>query len=270
MPAAETSIGTAARRPTGRALRCPTTADGRRTRPIPPSIRQGSTRATPSILGGVEPTTTFVIDTSRNGVGPWQYPPDVYPEPEDWCNPPDRGLGVRPTTDTGSDLVDAFLWIKVPGESDGQCFRGTDGPLDPARGIEDPAAGQWFPQQAHELIAFADPALDPLTCNVKVRSHRGRRDEAPRVHRGPDRREPGYAAPEPVAPVVGVRGQRAGKGRGRGLVRAERQRRHRHGVPSATGPGARQRRPTCLVMGTGEAESVLQFRLDGMPAPPSG
>jgi endoglucanase len=119
-------------------------------------------------LGGVEPSTHFVIDTSRNGLGPWDFPEGVYPVHEDWCNPPDRGAGARPSTETGNPLVDAHLWIKVPGESDGQCYRGTGGPLDPARGIEDPAAGQWFVQQARELIANANPPLAPLDCNVKV------------------------------------------------------------------------------------------------------
>lgn len=121
-----------------------------------------------SILGGVQPTTRFVIDTSRNGLGPWQYPEGVYPAHEDWCNPPDRGLGLRPSTDTGVPLLDAYLWIKVPGESDGTCLRGTAGPLDPERGIEDPAAGQWFAEQARELIALADPPIAPLDCHVKA------------------------------------------------------------------------------------------------------
>ena len=35
----------------------------------------------------------FVVDTSRNGQGPWT--PPAYPDPQDWCNPPDRGLGLR-------------------------------------------------------------------------------------------------------------------------------------------------------------------------------
>lgn len=118
-------------------------------------------------LGDVEPTTRFVVDTSRNGLGPWRYPADVYPQHEDWCNPPGRGTGHLPTT-TGAGLVDAYLWIKVPGESDGKCYRGTTGPLDPARGIEDPAAGQWFPEQARELVALSSPALAPLTCQVTV------------------------------------------------------------------------------------------------------
>ncbi|MDQ7879143.1 glycoside hydrolase family 6 protein [Microbacterium sp. QXD-8] len=118
------------------------------------------------ILGGVEATTHFVIDTSRNGLGPWQYPVGAYPANEDWCNPPDRGLGLRPDTTTDVPLVDAYLWIKVPGESDGKCYRGTAGPLDPERGIEDPAAGQWFVEQARELIALADPPIAPLDCHV--------------------------------------------------------------------------------------------------------
>ena len=108
------------------------------------------------VLGDVEPTTHFVIDTSRNGQGPWDAPEGVYPSPEDWCNPPLRGLGHVATTRTGSELVDAYLWIKVPGESDGQCYRGTEGPLDPARGVQDPPAGEWFPAQARELIELAD------------------------------------------------------------------------------------------------------------------
>ncbi|WP_404434740.1 glycoside hydrolase family 6 protein [Microbacterium lacus] len=119
-----------------------------------------------SQLGGIEPTTRFVIDTSRNGLGPWQFPAGEYPAPEDWCNPPDRGLGLLPNTSTGVALVDAYLWIKVPGESDGKCFRGTPGPLDPERGMEDPAAGQWFVEQARELIALSNPHLAPLDCHV--------------------------------------------------------------------------------------------------------
>ena len=103
----------------------------------------------------------FVVDTSRNGQGPWTPPPGVYPDPQDWCNPPGRGLGLRPTTDTGNPLADAFLWIKTPGESDGQCSRGlTDtGGVDPEWGIVDPPAGAWFPQQALQLARLANPPL---------------------------------------------------------------------------------------------------------------
>jgi len=113
-----------------------------------------------NMLGSTAPTTHFVIDTSRNGVGPWQ-PPANHPagDPQDWCNPPDRGLGLRPTANTGKSLVDAYVWVKIPGESDGQCYRWTSGPLDPVRNMQDPAAGQWFPQVALELVHNANPPL---------------------------------------------------------------------------------------------------------------
>ncbi|WP_447726081.1 glycoside hydrolase family 6 protein [Sphingomonas koreensis] len=110
-----------------------------------------------------EPVTQkhAVIDTSRNGQGSWQPPAGKYGDAEVWCNPPRRGVGQRPTLDTGNPYVDAFLWIKVPGESDGQCYRGTAGPSDPERGMEAPAAGAWFAQQARELIELANPPLQP-------------------------------------------------------------------------------------------------------------
>jgi endoglucanase len=115
-----------------------------------------------TMLGGVASTTPFVIDTSRNGRGPWL--PPTYPDPQDWCNPPDRGLGLAPTLDTGLTWVDAYLWIKVPGESDGECTRGL-GPagetIDPEWGRLDPAAGDWFAEMALELAANADPPLGP-------------------------------------------------------------------------------------------------------------
>ena len=47
-----------------------------------------------------QPTTHFVVDTSRNGLGPWQCPSTYVSrpagEPHDWCNPPGRGLGLPP------------------------------------------------------------------------------------------------------------------------------------------------------------------------------
>jgi len=104
--------------------------------------------------------THFVLDTSRNGQGRWIPPADTPPgDPQDWCNPPDRGLGYRPTANTGQPLVDAYLWVKIPGESDGECYRWTEGPLDPVRGIEDPPAGQWFADMALELVQNANPTL---------------------------------------------------------------------------------------------------------------
>lgn len=110
---------------------------------------------------GLEATTHFVIDTSRNGRGPWAPPTRVYPDAQDWCNPPGRGAGLRPTLDTGNALVDAYLWVKIPGESDGECTRGL-GPIgteDPEWGLVDPPAGQWFPEMALQLARNAVPSL---------------------------------------------------------------------------------------------------------------
>jgi hypothetical protein len=36
----------------------------------------------------------------------------------DWCNVIGTGFGVRPTTNTGNTLEDAFVWIKPGGECD--------------------------------------------------------------------------------------------------------------------------------------------------------
>ena len=116
------------------------------------------------VLGDVQPTTSFIVDTSRNGQGPWTPTGEQasWPDPQTWCNPPGRGLGPRPTTATGTPLADAYVWIKVPGESDGQCSRGlgtgTD-VIDPVWGRVDPAAGDWFDAQALELARLANPPL---------------------------------------------------------------------------------------------------------------
>lgn len=111
-----------------------------------------------------DPATHFVIDTSRNGVGPWEPPAGVYPDPQDWCNPPNRGVGLQPTIDTGNPLIDAYLWVKIPGESDGECTRGL-GPagetVDPEWGLIDPPAGEWFPEMALDLVHNANPPLLP-------------------------------------------------------------------------------------------------------------
>jgi endoglucanase len=104
----------------------------------------------------------FVTDTSRNGLGPWVATPEqqALGDVQDWCNPPDRGAGLRPSTETSSDLLDAYLWIKVPGESDGECNRWAPiGSEDPVRMMMDPAAGDWFPEMALELAKNAEPSL---------------------------------------------------------------------------------------------------------------
>jgi endoglucanase len=83
----------------------------------------------------------FVIDTSRNGLGPYTGGTHDGDCPN-WANPPGRALGARPTADTGHPLVDAYLWLKSPGASDGDC-----GPF--------PAAGGWSPDYALGLCQRA-------------------------------------------------------------------------------------------------------------------
>ncbi|MBU4215682.1 MAG: glycoside hydrolase family 6 protein [Actinobacteria bacterium] len=56
-----------------------------------------------------------VVDTSRNGNGPT---PD-----HEWCNPPGRALGEPPRV-VADGTLDALLWIKTPGRSDGTCEGG--------------------------------------------------------------------------------------------------------------------------------------------------
>ncbi|MEV4435252.1 glycoside hydrolase family 6 protein [Streptomyces sp. NPDC049585] len=85
------------------------------------------------LLGGKH----FVIDTSRNGNGPLSGDHD-----KAWCNPAGRALGDPPTVRTGDALVDAFLWVKRPGESDGACRGGPD-------------AGKWWEPYALELARNA-------------------------------------------------------------------------------------------------------------------
>ena len=112
-------------------------------------------------LGHAVATTHFLVDSSRNGQGWWNPPAGVYSDAQDWCNPPGRGLGATPTADTGNPLVDAYLWVKTPGQSDGSCTRGLPaGSADPEWHQVDPAAGAWFPAQALQLAQLANPPLN--------------------------------------------------------------------------------------------------------------
>ncbi|PZE81325.1 hypothetical protein DEI91_13045 [Curtobacterium sp. MCBD17_032] len=72
----------------------------------------------------------FVIDVSRNGQG-WR---------GDWCNPDGAGLGQAPHVTRGTTRLDALLWVKTPGLSDGACNGG-------------PAAGEWWESYALALVA---------------------------------------------------------------------------------------------------------------------
>ncbi|MGV9549130.1 glycoside hydrolase family 6 protein [Streptomyces ardesiacus] len=78
-------------------------------------------RAVLDALGG-PPGLGAVIDTSRNGNGA--------PADGAWCDPAGRRIGRAPTLSTGLGRVDAYLWIKLPGESDG--CKGEPGTFAPA------------------------------------------------------------------------------------------------------------------------------------------
>lgn len=125
-----------------------------------PAYAASVTAQIQGLMGAAVAKLPFVVDTGRNGQGAWA-PAASYPDAQVWCNAPGRGVGPRPTTTTGKALADAYLWIKVPGESDGSCNRGVAGStIDPEwGGIVDPVAGAWFPQQALQLAQLANPPL---------------------------------------------------------------------------------------------------------------
>ncbi|CAN8071343.1 unnamed protein product [Agarophyton chilense] len=83
----------------------------------------------------------MIIDTSRNGAGP---PPSTVTGTEAWANVPTNRLGIHPTLRANppnifNNRLHGLLWIKVPGESDGN-YLGA------------PHAGQFWPAGALRLI----------------------------------------------------------------------------------------------------------------------
>ncbi len=82
-------------------------------------------RAVLDALGG-PPGLGAVIDTSRNGNGA--------PADGEWCDPAGRRLGRTPTLSTGESGIDAYLWVKLPGESDG--CKGAPGTFTPSYAYE--------------------------------------------------------------------------------------------------------------------------------------
>lgn len=83
----------------------------------------------------------IIIDTSRNGNGP---PPPHVTGVDTWANPPTNRLGEAPTLrvlppNNYTNSLHGFLWIKVPGESDG-AYKSA------------PAAGVFWPEGALRLV----------------------------------------------------------------------------------------------------------------------
>jgi cellulose 1,4-beta-cellobiosidase len=110
-----------------------------------------------------------VIDTGRNGVD------NMRQDCANWCNIRNAGVGHRPTTSThDANMIDAYLWLKTPGESDGctqelpdgkQCARydsfcGSQDSIGSRNGEpRSPEAGKWFDYQVKQLASNAN--MDP-------------------------------------------------------------------------------------------------------------
>ena len=98
----------------------------------------------------------FIIDTGRNGRG------GIRTEWGNWCNIRGAGLGERPRA-MPAPLIDAYFWIKTPGDSDGTSdptaarFDKNCASQDAASGA--PEAGQWFTSYFLELVKNANPPL---------------------------------------------------------------------------------------------------------------
>ncbi|MEU8625502.1 glycoside hydrolase family 6 protein [Streptomyces sp. NPDC048669] len=138
----------------------------------------------------------MLIDTARNGWGGSDRPAGPGPQTSvdayidggrvdrrihagNWCNQTGAGIGERPTT-APEPGIDAYVWAKPPGESDGNSApvdndegKGFDRMCDPTytgngrngnslTGAlpNSPLAGHWFSAQFQELIRNAYPALD--------------------------------------------------------------------------------------------------------------
>ena len=121
----------------------------------------------------------FITDTSRTGWNPVNngQPIDRRKARGDWCNVSGAGVGELPQATPAVDpLIDAFVWVKPPGESDGisASENPTNAPdaqgkrFDPFCDPNDttkeampgaPAAGDWFQAEFTSLVENAHPVL---------------------------------------------------------------------------------------------------------------
>nr|AAR08200.1 CelA [Neocallimastix patriciarum] len=100
------------------------------------------------------PDMHFVVDTGRDGVAI---------SSGTWCNLIGTGFGERPkgNPNPGMPLLDAYMWLKTPGEADGSS---TGARADPVCAKSDslpgaPDAGQWFHDYFVQLLKNAKPAF---------------------------------------------------------------------------------------------------------------
>lgn len=148
-----------------------------------------------AIQAGFDANIGMLIDTSRNGWGGPNRPTgpstaadlntridasrvDRRIHKGNWCNPSGAGLGERPRAAPAAG-IDAYVWIKPPGESDGASQeipndegKGFDRMCDPTYGGNPrnnnnmtgalpnaPLSGHWFPAQFQQLLQNAYPPL---------------------------------------------------------------------------------------------------------------
>jgi len=147
------------------------------------------------VQAGFPNTIGMLIDTSRNGWGGPSRPTGPSTSTDlntfvnqskidrrihagNWCNQSGAGLGERPRANPSTG-IDAYVWIKPPGESDGSSTaiandegKGFDRMCDPTYTGNDrngnnmtgalpnaPLSGHWFSAQFRELMANAFPPL---------------------------------------------------------------------------------------------------------------
>jgi cellulose 1,4-beta-cellobiosidase len=137
------------------------------------------------VLTGFDERTGVLIDTSRNGWGGPNRPTgpslstdvntyvnesriDRRLEVGNFCNQTGSGLGARPVA-APEPGVDAYVWMKPPGESDGDIsepmcdptYSGWPGSSTHPTGALPgaPPAGAWFPSHFRELLRNAYPPL---------------------------------------------------------------------------------------------------------------
>jgi cellulose 1,4-beta-cellobiosidase len=148
-----------------------------------------------AVSAGFQSNIGMLIDTSRNGWGGAARPTgpstlsdlnaridasriDRRIHKGNWCNPSGAGIGERPRAAPASG-VDAYVWIKPPGESDGSSTlipndegKGFDRMCDPTYGgnarnnnnatgalPNAPLSGHWFQAQFQQLLQNAYPPL---------------------------------------------------------------------------------------------------------------
>ncbi|KAF3107527.1 hypothetical protein TWF569_007490 [Orbilia oligospora] len=111
---------------------------------------------TPYLINNGLPTK-FIVDQGRAGVS------GIRSQGAFWCNIDGAGIGTRPTTKTDDCNVDAIVWVKPPGESDGTSdmssprFDATC--RSPDAFVPSPEAGDWHEEYIEMLIKNANPPL---------------------------------------------------------------------------------------------------------------